>query len=149
MDSVAILSEQAREIVERERATVLARVADLRRQAEALHVLVDQVDQELAASERLLRQMEEMLGRAPQLALEATDFALRGRRLREIAVQLLRDHKGVGAEIHYTEWFELLRRSGLRVGGKAPIATFLTQIRQAPEVESTRPRSGRYRLKAA
>jgi hypothetical protein len=149
MDAPPILSEQARIVVEHEREAVVARVEDLERQSAALHTVVDGVDRELERAERLLRHMDEMLGLAPQLALEATEGELRGQRLREIAVQILRERKGVGTEIHYTEWFELVTKAGVRVGGKAPIATFLTQIAKASEVESVRPRSGLYRLKSA
>jgi hypothetical protein len=149
MGQPAILSEQARVVVAQEREAVVARVDDLQRQSATLHVVVDQVDTDLEGAERLLRQMDELLGLAPQLALEALNGELRGQRLREIAVQLLRERKGIGAEIHYTDWFELLTKAGVRVGGKAPMATFLTQIGKAPEVESVRPRSGLYRLKSA
>lgn len=143
------LSEAATEVVERERIAVAARVADLRRESEALHHLVDQIDTDLKSQERTLRQMEEMLGLAPQLALEAQYEDLRGQRLREIAVELLRQRRGVGAEIHYMDWFALLEAEGVRIGGKNRTATFLTQIRKAPQIESVRPRSGLYRLKAA
>jgi hypothetical protein len=145
----SLLSDQARSVVEREREAVVARVEDLHRQSAALHTVVDGVDLDLERAERLLRQMDEMLGLAPQLALEAIDGELRGQRLREIAVQILRERKGTGIEIHYTEWFALVTKAGVRVGGKAPLATFLTQIGKAPEVESVRPRSGLYRLKSA
>ncbi len=85
MGELAVFSEQARPVVERERAVVLARVEDLRRQSAALHAVVTQID-ELLREERLLRRMDELPGLAPQLALEATDGELRGQRLREIAV---------------------------------------------------------------
>jgi hypothetical protein len=149
MSQLAILSEQARPVVEREREAVASRVEDLRRQSAVLHAVVEEVDQHLAREEGLLRRMDEILGLAPQLALDALDGELRGQRLREIAVQVLRERRGVGREIHYTDWFELVKQAGVRVGGKAPIATFLTQITKAPEVESVRPRSGLYRLKSA
>jgi hypothetical protein len=143
------LSEAAREVIASERDTVAARVADLRRQSDSLHTVVDQVDDDLARAERLLRRMDEMLGLAPQLAIEDLGEELRGRRLREVAVQVLRVRQGLGTEIHYTEWLGLVRSEGVRVGGKNPAATFLTQITKAPEVECVRPRSGRYRLRAA
>lgn len=143
------LSEAAREVIASERETVGRRVADLRRQSESLHVVVDQVDDDLVSAERLLRRMDEMLGLAPQLAIEDLGEELRGQRLREIAVQVLRARHGIGAEIHYTEWLGLVEREGVRVGGKNPTATFLTQIKKAPEVECVRPRSGRYRLRVA
>jgi hypothetical protein len=143
------LSEGARQVIEVEREAAAARAADLRRQSESLHALVDQVDAELVSAERLLRRMDEMLGLAPQLAIDDLGDELRGQRLREVAVEVLRDRRAVGSVIHYTEWFDLLMREGVRVGGKNPAATFLTQITKAPQVESVAPRSGLYRLRAA
>jgi hypothetical protein len=93
--------------------------------------------------------MDEMLGLAPQLSLDALHGELRGQRLRETAVELLRQKKGVGSVVHYREWYSLLLEAGVRVAGKDPLATFLTQVARAPGVESVRPRSGLYRLRAA
>ncbi len=132
-----------------ERESVVLRVAELRRQSESLHAVVEQVDGDLGSAGRLLRRMDEVLGLAPQLAIEDIGGELRGQRLREVAVEVLRRRRGVGVEIHYTDWFDLLVREGIRVGGKNPAATFLTQIGKAPEVEAVRPRSGLYRLRAA
>jgi hypothetical protein len=143
------LSDEARTVVARERESVVGRVADLRRQSEQLHVIVDGVDAELENAELLLRRMDEILGLAPQLALETLYKQLRGQRLREIAVEVLRAKRGVGMVIHYREWFALLADEGVRVGGRDPMATFLTQIGKAPEVETVKPRSGLYRLKNA
>jgi hypothetical protein len=143
------LSEGAREVIAAERETVALRVAELRRQSDSLHAIVEQVDDDLVSAERLLRRMDEVLGLAPQLALDAIAGELRGQRLREVAVAVLRQRCGAGVEIHYTDWFDLVAREGIRVGGKNPAATFLTQIAKAPEVEAVRPRSGLYRLRAA
>jgi hypothetical protein len=147
--AVVQLSEAVRAAVERERVVVVGRLEALRGQAERLHLLVEQVDRDVEETSRLLRGMDEMLGLAPQLSIDAAHGELRGQRLREIAVELLRQKKGVGAVIHYKEWFELLEEAGLHVAGRDPIATFLTQIARAPGVESVRPRSGLYRLKSA
>jgi len=143
------LSEEARSVIAAEREAVALRVADLRRQSESMRAVVEQVDRDLASAERLLRRMDEVLGLAPQLAIEDLGGELRGQRLREVAVEVLRQRRGVGVVIHYTEWFELVVREGVQIGGKNPTATFLTQISKAPQVESVRPRSGLYRLRAA
>lgn len=124
-------------------------MAALRGQAERLHGVVAELDRDVAETGRLLRHIDEMLGLAPQLSLEALHGELRGRRLREIAVELLRQKKGVGAVVHYRDWYELVLEAGLRVAGKDPLATFLTQIARAPGVESVRPRSGLYKLRSA
>jgi hypothetical protein len=142
------LSEEARGVVAEEREAVTVRVADLRRQSESIHAVAEQVDRDLASAERLLRRMDEELCLAPQLAIEDLGGELRGRRLREVAVEVLRQRRGAGVVIHYTEWFELVVREGVQIGGKNPAATFLTQISKAPEIESVRPRSGLYRLRA-
>ena len=143
------LTQGAREVIAAERETVALRAADLHRQSRAIHAVVEQVNHDLASAERLLRRMDEVLGTAPQLAIEELDGELRGQRLREVAVEVLRQRRGVGVVIHYTEWFDLLVREGVRIGGKDPAATFLTQITKAPQIESVRPRSGLYRLRAA
>lgn len=148
MGSAAHLSDQVTKQVRREHPLVAKRVANLREQSLRLHALTDQVDAELEEATRMLRGIEEMLGLAPQLSLDAYSGHLRGRRLREIAVQILRQRRRPGEEIHYREWYELVTGAGVRVAGKDPLATFLTQISQASEVESVRPRSGLYRLAA-
>jgi hypothetical protein len=135
--------------VEQERDVVVERLGALRSQAERLHAVVEDVDREVADTARLLRQMDEMLGLAPQLSLDALHGELRGQRLRETAVELLRQKKDVGSVVHYREWYSLLLEAGVRVAGKDPLATFLTQVARAPGVESVRPRSGLYRLRAA
>lgn len=111
--------------------------------------LTNELDVEVERNARLLRQMDEMLGLAPQLSLEWMHGELRGRQLQEIAVQLLREKKGIGAVVHYRDWYGLLVDAGGRVAGKNPVATFLTQVARAPNVESVKPRSGLYRLRAA
>lgn len=128
---------------------VADRLEALRAQAERLHAVVAEVDRDVEETARLLRQIDEMLGLAPQLSLDTLHGELRGQRLQEIAVELLRQKKGTGSVVHYREWYSLLLEAGLRVAGKDPLATFLTQIARAPDVESIRPRSGLYRLRAA
>lgn len=140
---------KARALVEDERQAVVVQIDELRRQSEALHALAEDVDAALRAAARRLRLLEETLGIAPQLPLEAAREELRGERLRSIAVEVLRHRKGEGVEVHYREWLRLLEEEGLRVGGKNPVATLLTQIARASEIESVRPRSGLYRLKSA
>lgn len=148
--TVVALSEHVQEAVAEEREQVKARLESLRAQAERLHELVDRLDREVDSNARLLRQMDEMLGIAPQLALEVHG-ELRGRRLQEVAVQLLRDrqHETPGATVHYRDWYDLLVDAGLQIAGQDPVATFLTSVSRAPAVESVRPRSGLYRLRTA
>ena len=146
--AVVHLSEHVQKAIERERAIVAARLAALDDQSKRLHDLVGEIDADIAETGHLLKRMDEMLGIAPQLSLDARG-ELRGQKLQEIAVELLRQKKGVGVEVHYREWFELLLEQGVRVGGKDPLGSFLTQVSRATSVESVRPRSGLYRLRLA
>lgn len=141
------LSDHVRTTVEKEREVVEARLVALQEQSRRLHDLVAAVDADVAETGRLLRNIDEMLGLAPQLSLEALHGDLRGRKLQEIAIELLRQKRAPGAEIHYTEWFALLTEAGLQVAGRDPLATFLTQVSKSTAVESVRPRSGLYRLR--
>jgi hypothetical protein len=149
MGAAVDLSEHVYETVRQERDVMAERLATLRQQSQRLHELVDAVDRDVEETARRLREIDEMLGLAPQLSLESIHEELRGRKLQEIAVELLRRKRAPGAVVHYREWFELLEETGLRVAGKDPLATFLTQIARAPAVESVRPRSGLYRLRSA
>ena len=142
------ISEHVLAQMRREHPVVVQRVADLREQSQRLHSLVERVDAELNDAARMLRSIEEMLSLSPQLSLDAYSGELRGRRLREIAVVVLRQQRGPGTEIHYRDWYELVTAAGVRVAGRDPLATFLTQVNQAPEISSVRPRSGLYRLAA-
>lgn len=145
---VAHLSEHVQVAVEEERELVATRLDGLRSQSARLHELVDKVDAEVEETARLLRRMDELTGRSPQLSLEA-HRELRGQKLQEVAVELLRQKKGAGVAVHYREWFDFLVDAGLEVAGRNPLNTFLTQVARAPQVESVRPRSGLFRLRAA
>jgi hypothetical protein len=146
--AVASISQHLSQQVRRERERVLARVQELREQSLRLHALTDQIDAELEESLRLQRGMDEMLGLAPQLSFDAFDGELRGKRLREIAIEVLRQSSFAEQTIHYRDWYELVLAAGVRVAGKDPIATFLTQVARAEGVVSLGRRSGLYRLAA-
>lgn len=60
-------------------------------------------------------------------------IAVRGRELRRVAAQLLWQTSG-DREIHYREWFERLLAAGYAVGGRDPLASFLTNVRDSPAV---------------
>jgi hypothetical protein len=143
---VTSISEHLQAQVRDERERVVARVAELRDQSHRLHALSERVDAELEETLRLQRGMDEMLGLAPQLSLDAFDGELRGRRLREIAVEVLQQSEFAAEPVHYRVWYELVLAAGVRVAGKDPLATFLTQLARAEEVVSVGRRSGLYRL---
>jgi hypothetical protein len=97
----------------------------------------------------MMRAIEEVAGLAPQMAICNISEELRGERLREVAVDVLRRLAKSGDPIHYRAWFDALVESGFRVSGRDPLATFLTQITRIDEVESVGRRSGLYRLRVA
>jgi hypothetical protein len=119
-----------------------------RARAQRLRGLADQAADQVAADEHLLRSMAEALGVSSQTTIDELGGALRGRRLREVAVAILQKHRTPGAEVHYREWYELVASEGIAVAGRDPLATFLSQISRAEAVEAVGRRSGRYRLRA-
>jgi hypothetical protein len=125
------------------------RVSQQREQTERLRQLADQVEERTASDEHLLEEMAGALGLSAQLRIEDLSSRLRGQRLQEVAVEVLRTSWDVERDIHYREWFDLVRAEGHRVGGKDPLATFLAQVHRAPDIESLGGRSGRFRLASA
>lgn len=135
--------------LESERNRLIASVDELRGRTEVHRRLLDGLEEQLAREEGLLREIEELSDRRPQLRLERLDKQLHGRRLREVSVEVLRRQIGEGEPIHYREWFSLVRSQGFEVGGKDPLKTFLTGIGRAEGVERLGGRSGLYCLAAA
>ena len=93
---------------------------------------------------RKIREIEELLGLAPQLSLESVEGELRGARLREVAFYVLQEQVGPEA-VHYRRWFELVS-DRYRVAGKDPLATFLAAVSRMTGVEKVGRRTGMYRL---
>ena len=139
-DSIEVLLDQRRLLV--------ARVGEEQERLEALRQLVSDLEVQLDYDERVLGEIDSVLGRQPQMRLEDANLRLRGRRLEEIALRVLNEERGVGSEVHYREWFELLRARGHLIAGKEPLNTFLAQINRSSAVESVGKRTGRYRLAA-
>jgi hypothetical protein len=125
------------------------KVEQSRERAERMRNLADQAESQAAAEEKLLRDLAGVLGLSAQTSLYELDGRLRGQRLRDVAVQVLRDQHRTGEPIHYRAWFELVRRQGYSVAGKDPLATFLAQISRADEIEPVGRRSGLYLLRPA
>src|SRR4051794_6852270 len=65
------------------------RVRDARDRADRLRALADHVEAQAADDERVLGELEGILGLAAQMQIEELDRELGGRRLQEIAVELL------------------------------------------------------------
>lgn len=127
---------------------LLVRLECSRERAHRLRALADQAADQVAADERMLRSLAEVLGVSPQATIDDLGGALRGQRLREVAVELLARHLEPGQAVHYRQWYELLRRENVTVAGRDPLATFLAQISRSDAVEAVGRRSGRYRLRA-
>ncbi len=83
------------------------------------------------------------------MAISELSEELRGERLREVALDVLRRISSSGDSVHYRVWFEALLGSGYRVSGKDPLATFLTQVSRIERVQSVGRRSGLYHLRTA
>jgi hypothetical protein len=126
-----------------------ARVAQQREQSDRLRALAGELEERTAQDEHLLEELAAALGISAQLRIEALSPRLRGQRLREVSLEVLRMHWTPEQEIHYREWFELVQQHHGRVGGKNPLATFLAQVHRAPGVVSVGHRTGRYRLATA
>jgi GAF domain-containing protein len=129
-----------------EYAALCGRIQDQRQQADRLRELADRIEEQTAGDEALLLEMEEILGLAPQMRFEALDRRLGGRRLREIAVEVLERQPDSGREIHYRDWYALLEAAGYQVAGRDPLATFLAAVRRIERVQAIGHRSGRYQL---
>lgn len=136
------------EVLAQERRRLIGRIEQEGEQLETLRIVLDDLADQLAHDERALREIESVLGKAPQLRLEDSDLRLRGRRLEEVAITVLAEAES-SEPIHYRAWFELLRSQGHLVAGKKPIDTFLAQINRSERVENIGRRSGLYRLAVA
>jgi hypothetical protein len=110
----------------------------------------------LAAAERIsaaalsleqrVQELDELLGRAPQLRLDLDSEGLRGQRLREVAVEILARNRGLGQPIHYRDWYKLVKdESGQDIEAKDPLATFLIHVSRSPLVTKAED-PGVYRL---
>lgn len=78
---------------------------------------------------------------------DAEPAGLRGRRLADTAIVLLRDLGRGDQDVHYGDWFRLVQDAGHIVLGADPVATFLTAIARHPDVVKVPPaRSGVYRV---
>ena len=145
-DVASDLTNFSDELLRRERGALLHGMADLTRRAELHRRLLDQLEVELATQTRLLREIEELIDLRPQLRLERLDRQLRGRRLQEVAVEVLQRRVSDRRPVHYREWFAYLRSEGYEVGGRDPLATFLTKVSRAHGVERVGSRTGLYRV---
>src|SRR5262245_33897733 len=115
------------EAAKAERAQLAERLADAQERIEHFRILAGDAEEEAIALSAKIRAIEEVAGLAPQMAICEISEELRGQRLREVALDVLRELSASGDPVHYRAWFEALVESGFRVSGRDPLATFLTQ----------------------
>lgn len=132
-----------------ERDKLSAQLEDAEQRLAHFEALAEEARQELDELASSIRAIEEVAGLAPQLALSDMSEELRGERLREVALEVLRRLSAVGDPVHYRAWFDALVESGYRVSGRDPLAAFLTQVTRMDRVERVGRRSGLYRLRVA
>jgi hypothetical protein len=146
MGEVFELAAASDRVLKSERHRLAGSITDLSKRAELHREMLESIEEQLAQEERLLREVEELSDQRPQMRLERLDRQLRGRRLQEVAVEILRREVGPEQPVHYREWFALLRTHGFEIHGKDPLNSFLTGVGRAEGVERLGGRSGLYRL---
>jgi hypothetical protein len=132
-----------------ERDRLVVCLAEAQERVDHFAALAAEASNEVRSLAGSIRAIEEVAGLAPQLALSEISEELRGERLREVALEVLRRLTASGDPVHYRIWFEALVQSGFRVSGRDPLATFLTQVTRIETVEPVGRRSGLYRLRVA
>jgi|GEM_PF-1990967 len=120
------------------------RLKELRTRAGAL-------EDELRSLEARQSEIEVLLGEPTVPSAEAAASAprddgrrtLRGAALRSFAVAQLLAEVGPREAMHYKDWFALVLKADVDVGGKDPLATFLTTATRSPLIERG-PEPGTY-----
>lgn len=133
-------------VLHSQRKRLIRRIQEQQEEFEALERVVESLGDQLQRDEYMLSEIDSALGHSSQLCLEEANLRLRGQKLERVAVSVLQEELGTNAEVHYKEWFELLRARGYLVAGKQPVNTFLAQIGRSPAIERIGHRTGRYRL---
>lgn len=130
-----------------ERRRLIGRLEQEREQLAVLRGVTEGLEARVEHDERMLSEIETVLGRDPQLRLDQVDIRVRGRQLEALAISVLAEAGPADEPIHYKAWFELLRTRGHLVAGKVPVDTFLAQINRSEAVERVGRRTGLYRLR--
>jgi hypothetical protein len=129
----AVAAERAE--LDRHRARLIAKAEELRGALARIEHGLIEIDERCTLLARVAP--------APEPEEPPRDTVLRGPAIRAAAVEVLIAHDADA--IHYREWFELLTRTGQEIGGKDPLAVFLTQISRSPMVRRG-SRAGVYEL---
>jgi hypothetical protein len=138
-----------RDLLAQEAAALAAKITAQAEQADRLRALAERVDAQTDLDRQNLLELQGVLGEAAQLVIDDFDRCLRGQRLERVAIRILRESYGDAAEIHYREWFDLIRGEGYQIVGRNPLGTFLSQLNRSDAVERVGRRTGRYRLRLA
>lgn len=133
------------EVLEAECRALAAAASEQRDRADRLQALADHARAQAARDEQAMVELARVLGIDPS-APPVDDDMLHGRRLTEVAVAILHEHRPDGDPIHYREWYGLLRLDGWLVGGNDPVQTFLAAVSRAPGVTRVGQRSGLYAI---
>lgn len=124
----------------------------LRRQLERLEHRAATLRSELTATEEGAAEIRRQLGVLDSLAVDehleqrtslsvvrpdddAPLGVLKGVDIRVGAVRILAARQAAPRPVHYTGWYDLVRQAGYGIGGRDPLATFLTQITRSPVVQ--------------
>jgi hypothetical protein len=127
-------------------------MSTIEQRRDALRAQLAEVDAELESYARRKQLLEELvfveqaepLSEVPRVTSSPARRAIKGAELRRVAARQLWT-SGREQEVHYRDWFERLIASGYAIGGKDPLASFLTNIRDSPAV-TRGSRQGYYRL---
>jgi hypothetical protein len=137
-----------------EQLSVNARLAAVRERRHSLQHELRELDvQERDLAQRLALLSKLAGDHEPRRALEAVSLqvagstlqSIRGAEIRRTAGRLIARSENPHRAIHYTEWFRLVLEDGFVVGGRDPLATFLTQLNRSPVVRRE-AKAGVYRL---
>jgi hypothetical protein len=141
----AAASERRR--IERELRRVDDRLARLEREADALR-------RQRAEAQERLHALDVLAHASPTTApgvrravsrVPPAPAVVRGAHIREIAVRVLAASPDPSRSIPYRDWYRLVVERGIRISGKDPEASFLTQIGRSPVVVRA-GRRGMYRI---
>jgi hypothetical protein len=139
-------SDEFAQTAREEAARLAARAQEVRARGERWLERAGDLLREADRLEHRVRELDEVLGWAPQLRLDLQSRVLQGQRLREEATRILLERRGLRVAVHYREWFALITEEGMTVAGKDPLATFLTQVTRSPVVIRVDEGKGVYEL---
>lgn len=129
-------TQAERRRIDRELGRIQRRLAKLEREAATLRVERLQLGERLQVLNLLARDPDMSQRTRAALAQEVgPGVLLRGVHIRELGVRVLMQTPRASRPIHYRDWYRLLTERGIRVSGRDPEASFLTQISRSPVVK--------------